>query len=99
MADDQVSQARFQLKARRVIGGALVVGIAGGLLALAVSALAGSAFVAAVRRRLEESDVPPGAMASAMARENWARAKAATAAGMVVWRDGQPAAAAAPQPD
>jgi hypothetical protein len=85
MTDDQMSQARFQLKTGQVIGGAALAGIAGGLLALGVSALAGSAFVAAVRRRLEQVDVP----SSAMARQNWARAKAAAAAGVGAWRDGQ----------
>jgi hypothetical protein len=78
-----MSQARFQLKTGQLIGGALLTGIAGGLLALAVSALAGSALVAAVRRRAEQIDVPP----SAMARQNLARAKAATA-GIGAWRDG-----------
>jgi hypothetical protein len=77
MTHDQMTEARFQLRLRQVIGGVLLTGIVGGSLTLAASALAGSAFVA-VRRRLEQMDAPP----SAVARQHLARAKAATVAGL-----------------
>jgi hypothetical protein len=59
-----------------------------GILGLAAAVMAGAAFAAAFRRRMENMEVPP----SVLARQNWARAKAATAAGVDAWRDGQPTA-------
>lgn len=86
MTDNRTSQARLQLRTR-VIGTAVLMGI-GGMLGLAAAAMAGSAFVAGLRRRLDQMEVPP----SALARQNLARAKAATAAGVDAWRDGHPTA-------
>ncbi len=60
---------------------------AGGLLGLAGAALAGAALIAAARRRVKQMDVPTGELA----RQKWSQAKAATAAGVGAWRNGQPA--------
>ncbi|HLI36967.1 MAG TPA: hypothetical protein VKV80_06450 [Streptosporangiaceae bacterium] len=87
MADKQVSQPGFQVSTGQVIGGAVLIGV-GGLLVLTGTAMAGTAVVTAFRRRVQQMDVPP----SELARQNWARVKAATAAGVSGWRNGQPAA-------
>jgi hypothetical protein len=86
MTESEQSRPGFQINTRAVIGGAVLIGI-GGVLGLAGAALAGSAFFAAARRRVQQMEVPP----SELARQNWARAKAATAAGVTAWRNGQPA--------
>ncbi len=86
MIDSQTARSRFQPNTRLLIGGAVLIG-AGGLLGLAGAALAGSALIAAVRRRVKQMDVPPGELA----RRKWSQAKVATAAGVGAWRNGQPA--------
>lgn len=87
MTDSQASQSRFQVNARQVMGGAVLIG-AGSLLVLTGTAMAGTALVMAFRQRVKQMDVPPGELA----RQNWARVRAATAAGVGGWRNGQPAA-------
>src|SRR6266540_2150714 len=66
MIDSQTARSRFQPNTRLLIGGAVLIG-AGGLLGLAGAALAGSALIAAVRRRVKQMDVPPGELA----RRKW----------------------------
>ena len=86
MTESQQRRPRFQMNTRALIGGAVLMGV-GGVLGLAGAALAGSALLAAARRRVQQMEAPP----SEIARQNWARAKAATAAGVTAWRNGQPA--------
>ena len=90
MTNSQVAQPRIQINTRQVIGGAILIGI-GGVLALSGAAMAGAALVAAYQERVQQMDVPP----TELARRNWGRVKAATAAGIGEWRNGvQPAGAA-----
>lgn len=87
MTDSQVSQSPTQVNTRQVMGGAILIGI-GGVLALTGVAMAGAALVTAYRERMRQMDVPP----SELARQQWGRMKAATAAGLGEWRNGrQPA--------
>jgi hypothetical protein len=78
-----MAENSIQLNTRQIVGGSILIGI-GGVLALAGAAMAGTALVAAYRQRVNQMDVPP----AEMARQNWTRVKAATAAGMGAWRDG-----------
>lgn len=55
--------------------------------------MAGTALVAAFRQQVKRMEVPP----SELARRNLARVKAATAAGVSEWRNGQPAAQRQPR--
>ncbi len=86
MTDSQASRRRSQLSKGPLIGGAVLMGV-GGLLGLAGAVLAGAALAAAARQRIRQMERPP----SEVAKQNWARAKAATAAGMGAWRNEQPA--------
>jgi hypothetical protein len=92
MTENRSAPASFELNTRQAMVGALLMG-AGGLVGVAGAALAAAAFAAAFRRRLRQADVP----ASVLARQNWARMKTATAAGVGAWR-GADAQAAAAQP-
>jgi hypothetical protein len=92
MTDSQTSQVGFQLKTGRTIGAAVLIGMIGGILAFVSAIMAGSALVGAMRRWMRQKEVPPGVLA----RQNLARARAATAAGVGAWRDEQPAAAPPP---
>jgi hypothetical protein len=86
MTENQQDRPRFQINTRSLLAGAVLMGV-GGVLGLAGAALAGSVLFGAARRRVQQMEVPP----SELARQNWARAKAATAAGVSTWRNGQPA--------
>jgi len=90
MTNSQVSQPKFQINTRQVIGGSILIGI-GGVLAMAGMAMAGAAMVAAYRDRTQQMDVPP----SEYARRHWNRMRAATAAGVGEWRNGRQATEAA----
>ena len=91
MTDSQVERPRIQINAPQVIAGSIMIGI-GGVLALAGAAMAGTALASAYRQRVRQMEVPP----SALARQNWERVKAATAAGYSELRNGrQPASASA----
>lgn len=93
MTENRSAPAGFQLNTRQAVAGALLMG-AGGLLGVAGAALAAAAFAAAFRRRVRQMDVPP----SVLARQNWARMKTATAAGVGAWRDSQDAQVGAAAP-
>lgn len=89
MTDSRVAQPKLQVNTRQVVSGSVLIGI-GGVIALAGIAMAGTALVAAYRDRVAQMDVPP----SALARQNWDRVRAATAAGFAELRnDKQPAEA------
>ena len=94
MTDNQTSQAALRLKTGRVVGAAIFLGMVGGLLTIASAIMTGSVLVGAVRRWVAQKEAPPGALA----RQGWSRARAATAAGVGAWRDGQPATMAQGQP-
>jgi len=84
-----VSQPKLQINTGQVVGGAILIGI-GGIMALAGLAVAGTALWTAYRERIGQMDVPP----SELAKQQWGRMKAATAAGLGEWRNGmQPAEA------
>jgi len=82
MTDSQVAQPRIQIDTRQVVTGSILIGI-GGVIALAGIAMAGTALAAAFRERVRQMDVPP----SVLARQNWDRVKAATAAGYAELRN------------
>jgi hypothetical protein len=89
MTDSEITQPRFQVNTRQVVGGSILIGI-GAAVALAGAAMAGTAFVAAYRQRVRQMEVPP----SVLARQNWDRLRAATVAGLGEFRNGrQPAEA------
>ena len=81
---DAKIQAGPQFNSRLLLGGILLMGI-GGVIGLAGLALGGSVIVAAGRRYVQQMEVPPGELA----KQKLAQAKAATAAGVGVWRNGQ----------
>ena len=91
MTDSQLDKPGFRINTRQIMGGAILMGV-GGALALAGAAMAGMAFVAAYRDRVQQMEVPP----SVLARQHWDRARAAAVAGVGhgvgQWRNGgQPA--------
>jgi hypothetical protein len=87
MTDSQLDKPGIQISTRQIMGGAILMGV-GGVLALAGAAMAGTALVAAYRDRVRQMEVPP----SALARQQWGRARAAAIAGVGEWRNGrQPA--------
>jgi hypothetical protein len=79
----------FRLNTRPLIAGGVLMGL-GGLLGLAGIVVSGSALAAAMREWARRQEVPP----SELARQHWARAKAATAAGASAWRSGPQESAA-----
>jgi hypothetical protein len=84
MTDSQTTQTGPQINTRLLFGGVLLVGI-GGAIGLVGLALGGSAVLAAGRRWVRQMDTPP----SELAKQHWARARTATAAGVGAWRNGQ----------
>jgi hypothetical protein len=68
-----------------LVAGAVLVGV-GGLLALAGFAVSGAALATAVRRWINEMEVPP----NELARQQFTRARAATSAGASAWRQTAP---------
>jgi hypothetical protein len=92
MADSEMAQPRLQINTRQVVGGSILIGL-GGVIALAGVAMAGTALVAAYRERVRQMEVPP----SVLAKQNWDRVKAATAAGYAELRNGRHPAEATAQ--
>jgi hypothetical protein len=80
-------QSKIELNTRQIFAGSILMGV-GGAIALAGAAVAGTALVMAFRQRVQRMEVPPGELA----RHHWSRVKHATAAGVDVWRNEQPAA-------
>jgi hypothetical protein len=72
-----------QVRSGPMITGAVLVA-AGGLIVLAGLVVGGSHLLSATRRWIEEMEVPP----SELAKQNWARAKAAALAGTAAWQNG-----------
>jgi hypothetical protein len=88
MTKPQNSQPSLQLRSTPLIAGAALIGV-GGTFVLTGFALTAAAFVQAARRWMEQSEVPP----SALAKQKWAQAKAATSASAKAWRDASTAGA------
>lgn len=74
--------ATFQVNSGLLIGGAVLAGL-GSLLGLAGLALGCTALAGAARRWVAQQELPP----TELARQQIAKAKAATAAGASTWRD------------
>ncbi len=89
MAQRKTEAATFQVHGGMLITGAVLAGV-GSLLGLAGLAISAAALADATRRWVNAKETPP----SELARQQWAKAKAATAAGATAWRNGtaQPAA-------
>lgn len=83
MTDNENSASGPQLRSGPLITGAALIG-AGSLLALAGLAIGGSHLISATRRWVREMEVPP----SELARQHWAKAQAAAAAGAAAWQNG-----------
>jgi hypothetical protein len=75
-----------QFESAPLITGAALLG-AGALIALVGLAVGGGHLVAATRRWVREMEVPP----SELARQKWAQAKTAAAAGTSAWQNGSKA--------
>ena len=86
MTDRETTQAGPQLNSRLLLSGVLLMGI-GGVIGLVGLAVGSSAVLAAGRRWVRQMEVPPGELA----KRKLAQARAATAAGVGAWRDGQQA--------
>ena len=82
MTDSPNSTSRPQLKSGPLITGAALIG-AGGLLAFAGLAV-GAHLIMAIRQWVRDMEVPP----SELARQKWAKAQAAAAAGANAWQNG-----------
>jgi len=70
---------------RRLLVAAAVLETTAGVLGIAGLALCTVAVAALARRRVTNMEVPP----AELARRNWAKAKAATSAGVGAWRRGE----------
>ena len=80
------SPAGFQFATGPLVVSAALVG-AGAILAIAGFAIGGMTLIAATRRRVQEMEQPP----AEVLRHSWEKTKAATAAGVSAWHDGDPA--------
>jgi hypothetical protein len=76
-----------QFRAGPLITSAALVG-AGTLVALAGLALGSTHLLTAIRQWVREMEVPP----SELARQKWAQARTAVAAGTAAWQNGPPPA-------
>jgi len=92
MADNAERTSLPELRSGPLITGGVLAG-AGLMLVLAGLAVGGAHIFAATRRWVDQMEVPP----SQQARQQWARARAAAAAGSSAWQDGKQAHAAADQ--
>jgi hypothetical protein len=72
--------------ARRLLVAAAVLEVTAGALGIAGLALGTAAVASMTRRRVARMEVPP----SALARRQWAKARAATSAGVGAWREREP---------
>jgi hypothetical protein len=92
MADNAERTSLPELRSGPLITGAVLAGT-GLMLVLAGLAVGGAHIFAATRRWVDQMEVPP----SQLARQNWARARAAATAGASAWQDGKQAHEAAGQ--
>ncbi len=83
MAQEQTSTGTFQVHKGMVLTGAVLTAV-GSLLGLAGMAIGGAALASATRRWVNARETPP----SELARQQWAKARAATVAGAHAWRNG-----------
>jgi hypothetical protein len=90
MAQEETSTATFPVHKGMLLTGAVLAGI-GSLLGLTGLAISGAALADATRRWVNARETPP----SELARQQWAKARAATAAGTNAWRNGTAQAAGA----
>jgi hypothetical protein len=86
---DIESSARPRQYSTVLITGTVLVGVAA-VLGLTGFTMTTAALIAAARRRMDRMEVPP----TDLAKQAWARTRAATSAGVAAWRngDGQPVA-------
>jgi hypothetical protein len=82
-ASSGIQMGTFQVNGRPLAVGAVLVA-AGAVISLAGMAIGGSVLLAATRRWVNQMDTPP----AELARQQWARARAATQAGTSAWQDG-----------
>ena len=78
------SDSRHLTASTLLITGAALTVVAG-VIGLAGATLTAAGAAKAVRRRIEQMNVPP----SELARQQWRRARTAVSAGAGAWRDGQ----------
>jgi hypothetical protein len=88
MTQEQTQQAAFQVNSGLLLTGAALAAV-GSLLGAAGLVISAAAMADATRRWMNSRGMPP----SEVARQQLAKARAATAAGTAAWRDGvaQPA--------
>ena len=91
---EEESAAGLQINTGTLIVGAVLIGI-GSLIGLAGVTLASASLAAAARRYVNGMEVPP----SELAKQHWARARAASLAGASAWRNGTGAVEPAALPD
>ncbi|HEY7487794.1 MAG TPA: hypothetical protein VH912_25300 [Streptosporangiaceae bacterium] len=82
MTNSQGSASERQINTRSLVVGGVLIGL-GGVVGMAGVVLAGSTLVAAVRRRVQQMEVPPRELAKA----KWVQAKSAAAAGVGAWQN------------
>lgn len=83
MTNSRNPERAFRLNTRPLIAGGVLMGL-GGVLGLAGLVVSGATLAAAARDWANRQEVPP----TELARQHWARAKAATSAGTTAWRSG-----------
>jgi hypothetical protein len=86
MADNAQRASLPELRSGPLITGAVLAGT-GFMLVLAGLAVGGGHLFAATRRWVDQMEVPP----SQLARQQWARARSAAAAGASAWQNGKQA--------
>lgn len=82
MTNSREPERAFRVNTRQLIVGGVLMGL-GGVLGLAGIVVSGASLASAARDWANRQEVPP----TELARQHWARAKAATAAGASTWRD------------
>ena len=83
MNNDAKGKTRPQVRSGPLITGAVLVG-AGTFLVLIGLAVGSSHLLSVTRQRVREMDVPP----NELAKQKYAQARAAVAAGTAVWQNG-----------
>jgi hypothetical protein len=89
MTNTHDGHPHFEVNSRLLMSGGVLIAV-GTALGLLGMALGGTALTAAARHWVKEMEVPP----SEIAKQEWARAKAATSAGVSAWRESAPHEAA-----